>query len=283
MTKITLTEWAQAQTNPPADLELLRDVEYGRVGDRPLTMHILRPATLPLAPMPVLVGIHGGGWAGGTKDWCLEVLMHFATRGYFTVAIGHRFQKEAPFPSMIEDCKCAVRFLRAHANTYHLDANSIGAWGLSSGGHLAALLGTAGDVAVLEGDGGWPDQSSRVQAVCDWFGPTGKFQNDPAHQGRMDEHWELFGGTLRERLTQAILFDPIDHITPTCPPFLIMHGDKDTLVGVVSSERLYDALTATGVEASLVIVEGAGHGFTRYDTHSLMIRFFDQHLRGIRL
>lgn len=279
MTKIILPEWTEAQTAPPDDLELLRDVEYGRDGGRSLTLHILRPAMSPPAPMPVLVGIHGGGWAGGTKDWCLETLMHFAARGYFTVAVGHQFQREAPFPSMIQDCKCAVRYLRANANKYHLDSAHIGAWGFSSGGHLAALLGTAGHVTELEGAGGWPDQSSRVQAVCDWFGPSGKFQDDPGQQNRFDEHWELFGGTLRQNLDLDVSFDPIEHVTPTAPPFLIMHGDKDDFVPLKASERLYDALTSSGVEATLVIAQGAGHGLVRYDIHALMLRFFDQHLR----
>ena len=123
MTKVILREW-NFGTSAPNGLHLIRDVEYGRVGNYSLLLHILCPASRPEMPAPVLIGIHGGGWAGGSKDWCLDTLLHFAQRGYFCAAVGHRFQGEAPFPSMIEDCKCAVRYLRAHAGTYQIDRSS---------------------------------------------------------------------------------------------------------------------------------------------------------------
>ena len=279
MTRIVLPEWTEAQTAPPAGLELLRDVPYTPQPDARRTLHILRPETLPLGPMPVLVGIHGGGWAGGTKDWCLETLLHFAARGYFCAAVGHRFLKDALFPSMIHDCKCAVRYLRAHAQEYYLDPARVGVWGFSSGGHLAALLGTSAGSAELEGTEGWPEQSSAAQAVCDWFGPAGHAGRLEAGEG-LEWYGELLGAPPRERPDLMAAFDPVTHITPDAPPFLIMHGDKDEMVPLLDSDSLYSTLSSAGVEATLVVVGGAGHGLVRYDTHSLMLSFFDKHLKA---
>jgi acetyl esterase/lipase len=137
-------------------------------------MHIVRPKpTSPaVKPMPVIVWIHGGAWIGGSKDSGIPLLLPFAKRGYFCASISYRFSKEAKFPAQIEDCKCAIRFLRAKAKEFNIDTERIGVWGESAGGHLAAMLGTAGDVKEFEGSGGWEGFSSRVSAVCDWFGPS---------------------------------------------------------------------------------------------------------------
>ena len=269
MTRIVLPEWTESKTDPPSDLEIVRDVEYGRGGGHALTLDILRPATRPIGLMPAIIGIHGSGWTKGTRDWCLETLLHFATRGYFTMAITHRFSGEAPFPSMIHDCNCAVRYLRAHANQYHVDSHRIGVWGFSSGGHLATLIGTAWHVNELQGDGGWPEQSTLVAAVCDWYGPTAWLPKD------------LLGLDLTsDEKTEDSVANPVKHIRPgEAPPFLIMHGDKDEQVTLESSEILYNTLLDSGIEATLVVAEGAGHSLVRYDIHSLMLKFFDRHLK----
>ena len=142
MATIIIKERTESLTEPPAGLELLRDVEFGRNGESPLSMHILQPRDPSATPMPVIVGIHGSAWTWGSRDWCLETLLHFATRGYFTVTVGHRYRTEAPFPSMIEDCKCAVRYLRAHADQYRIDSGRIGAWSRSGRGSRHAPTAT---------------------------------------------------------------------------------------------------------------------------------------------
>ena len=156
----------------PDNLEFLKDVVYGKVGDRELKLDILRPKQPPAEPMPVVVYIHGGGWAAGNKASMPGLCNRLADQGYFCVSVGYRFSQEAVFPAQIEDTKCAIRFLRAHAKEYKINPDRIGVWGHSAGGHLVALLGTAGDAKDLEGTGGWQDQSSRVQCVIDCFGPT---------------------------------------------------------------------------------------------------------------
>ena len=187
--------------------------------------------------------------------------------GYAVASINYRLSHEAIFPAQIHDCKGAVRWLRAHAGEYGLDPARVGAWGDSAGGHLVALLGTSGDVAELEGTvGGNGEQSSRVQAVCDWFGPTdmlqiGGFPSDIDHNGPDSPEARLFGGPIHEKRDLVTQANPITYIRADAPPFLIVHGDRDPIVPLHQSELLADALRAAGVPVRLITVAGAGHGF----------------------
>ncbi|HEX5503118.1 MAG TPA: alpha/beta hydrolase, partial [Thermomicrobiales bacterium] len=156
----------------PPGVALERDVLFGTGGARPLRMHLLRPAARHPRPAPALVYIYGGAWLRGSRDTGLEVLASFAARGYLCASIEYRHSGEARFPAQIEDCKCAVRYLCAHADALAIDPDRIGVWGPSAGGHLAACLGTTARVPELEGDGGWSGFSSAVRAVCDWYGPS---------------------------------------------------------------------------------------------------------------
>src|SRR5882724_12604171 len=164
-----------ADSQPPAPaagqvrLRIDRDVEYARVGNRPLLLDLyLRDASTE--PAPVVVWIHGGGWSAGDKF--PTPAARLVAAGYAVASIEYRLTGEAKFPAQIHDCKAAIRWLRASARKYNLDAAHIGVWGHSSGGHLVSLLGTSGDVKELEGAEGNTDQSSRVQAVCDFCGPS---------------------------------------------------------------------------------------------------------------
>ena len=227
----------------PEGLELTRDVTYGTGGGRPLKMHLLRAKTPAGEPMPVIVWIHGGGWQKGTRDGGLPKLVAFAGKGYFCASIEYRLSGEATFPAQIEDCKCAIRFLRAKAKEYNLDPDRIGVWGSSAGGHLVALLGTSGNVKELEGNGGWPEVSSKVQAVCDFCGPTDLVEFVANSKKKADSAIaKLLGGPPAENKTKADLANPITHVTKDAPPFLVVHGDKDTTVPMRQSELLRDAL-----------------------------------------
>lgn len=138
----------------PHNLIYQRDIVFSQSGKRPLKMDILRPKILPEMPMPGLVWIHGGAWLEGSKEEGSELLLPFARQGYLCASIEYPLSHEAIFPAQIEDCKCAVRFLRAHAKEFHLNSDRIGVWGRSAGGHLAALLGTNAGFQELEGEGG---------------------------------------------------------------------------------------------------------------------------------
>ena len=270
----------------PASVELIRDVEYGRGGGRALRMHVLRPRDQADAPRPVVVWVHGGAFRMGSRDSGIARLAPLAARGYLGVSVEYRLSGEARFPAQIADCKCAIRYLRAHAAEWSLDPDRIGAWGESAGGHLVTMLGTSGGVAELEGDGGWAEFSSRVQAVCDWFGPTDFLQMDRAgsaqnHDAPDSPESELVGGPIQQNPDLVARANPITYVRPDCPPFLIVHGDRDPLVPFNQSELLEAALRRVGADFRFVRMSGAGHGGPAFQTPESLrpvSEFFDRQL-----
>lgn len=280
----TLTSATGGQvTEQPLPALVLRDIEYAHVGAKSLRLDLYLPRREPGARLPVVVWIHGGGWRGGDKGRTRAP--HVLGEGYAVASIGYRLSQEATFPAQIHDCKAAIRWLRAHADRYGLDPERIGAWGSSAGGHLAALLGTSGGVAELEGTvGGNLEYSSRVQAVCDFFGPADLLAvlepgAWPSHASPTSAESLLLGGPVAERVDLARLASPVTHVSTDDPPFLIVHGDQDRVVPLDQSERLHRALTAAGVESTLHVVKGAGHGFRDPGVDALVGEFFDRHLR----
>lgn len=278
----TKTNQLQILTN----LVYLREIEYGRGGERTLKMDILHPRNLPEEAMPALIWIHGGGWCQGSKEEGIKWLIPFAKQGYFCASIEYRLSHEAYFPAQIEDCKCAIRFLRAHAKAFHLNEGRIGVWGISAGGHLAALLGTTPNVRELEGQGGWFNFSSRVQAVCDWFGPTdflrmNDFPSEIDHDAADSPEGMLIGGVVQQNQEKATKANPIAYVTEEASPFLIMHADNDSLVPFNQSQLLSEALQKAGVEVTLETVKGGGHGekFNFPTVLEKVENFFNKHLQ----
>ena len=195
---------------------------------------------------------------------------------YFVCSVEYRLSDEAKFPAQIEDVKCAVRYLRAHASRYGIDPNRIGVWGPSAGGHLAALLGTSGDAKELEGSGGWQDQSSRVQAVGRLvrYRPTSSTASTRRGRfARLGADWR----PVHENLEKAASVNPITYINPTTPPFLIMHGTEDTAVLPSQSQLLYEALRAANVPSELVMVPGKAHEYLGDDAIERVHAFLAQH------
>jgi acetyl esterase/lipase len=265
-----------------------RDIKYGEAPGKANLLDIYVPEDAQGA-LPLIVWIHGGGWEGGDKGGCPALSM--VRRGYVAASINYRFSREAIFPAQIEDCKGAIRWLRTHAREYHIDPDRIGVWGSSAGGHLVALLGTSGGVKEIEGTtGGNLDQSSRVQAVCDWFGPTDMsvfFQQAGAENifkpaPEKSPLYRLFGGPTDQHKDLVAKANPLTFITKNDPPFLIMHGDMDTLVPLAQSQMLADALKAAGVECHLEVIAGAGHGngFNKPEVNKMIAEFFDKTLRA---
>ncbi len=292
-----------AQTNPPSErapkrgikeLAALaidarkteRDVIYGKAGDVGLKMDLYFPKKTD-GKLPVTVYVHGGGWQSGDKASGVGVMAigELVQRGYLVASVNYRLAPAYKFPAQIEDVKCAIRFLRAHASDYHLDSQRIGVWGGSAGGHLVALLGTSDEKASLEGTGGWPNQSSRVQAVVDMFGPSDLTVESGGGHTRISE--AVFGATSSkdEVLKRA---SPITYVTNDDPPFLILHGDQDRLVPLSQSEKLHQLLKAAGVSSKLVVVKNAGHSFmpaggtpqpNRIELTHIIADFFDEKLK----
>ncbi len=261
--------------------ELIQNVVYSTVGGRELRIDILRAVDRPSEPLPVVVWIHGGGWHQGRKEFGLGRMYGLPERGYLGALVEYRLTGEAAWPAQIHDCKCAIRFLRAHAEQYSIDPDRIGVWGASAGGHLAAMLGVSGGVPELEGEGGWPDHSSRVQAICDWYGPADLTQlaEVKARRGPDTPLAMLLGGPPEEKVDIARQASPITYVTTDDPPFLIMHGDQDRVVPLEQSQKLHDALTGAGVEVELVVMEGHGHAFPGLEANKQAYRFFDARLK----
>jgi len=263
----------------------LQDIEFTENRERTLKMDILHPKTSTKL-MPVLVWIHGGAWRSGDKKEGLKHLVSFARQGFFCASIEYRLSHEAIFPAQIQDCKCAIRFLRAHAHKFRIDPHHIGVWGVSAGGHLAALLGTTHHIQEFEG-GDWANYSSRVQAVCDWFGPTdflriNDFSRNIDFTPANSPEAALIGGLIEENQDKAAKANPITYVNKEAPPFLIVHGDKDLLVPLNQSQLLFNALQKVEVEATFEIVKGGRHGdkkkFTSRNLSKKIENFFKKHL-----
>jgi len=279
----------------PTGAKVQWDIVYARVGDRKLLLDLYLPPKSS-APLPVIVWVHGGGWRGGSKGSGGRALP-MLDRGFAVVDVGYRLSGEAIFPAQVEDCKAAVRWVRANAANYGLEPDRIGAWGSSAGGHLVAFLGTAGDVREFDTKAN-AEYSSRVQAVCDWFGPTDFLQMDKhslegsrlIHDAPNSPESQFVGGPIQEEPYRSLArkADPITYVTKDDPPFLIMHGDKDMSVPLHQSKLLYDALKKVGVDATLYVVKGAGHGLRGGEESSEKLReivaeFFDKHLKERKL
>jgi acetyl esterase/lipase len=273
----------------PPHVVRVADIRYGDGPGKSNLLDLYLPDKADHA-RPLIVWIHGGGWAAGDKTGCPAIPA--VSHGFVVASLNYRLSGQATYPAQIQDCKGAIRFLRAHADQYHIDPNKIGVWGASAGGHLVALLGTSGGSTELEGTiGGNLDQSSRVQAVCDWFGPTDltKFADQAQAAGIMQITpgptliMKLFGGSLQDKKDLVKEANPITYIPKQqqLPPFLIMHGDKDKLVPVAQSQLLYDALKTAGASVDLQVIPGAGHGngFNTPRIASIVLTFFKSNLK----
>jgi acetyl esterase/lipase len=254
----------QVRSSLPPGVEALKDLEYGKGSGRAMLLDLYLPEKRD-KPLPLIIWIHGGAWMAGSKNDPSPAL-RFTRDGYAVAQVGYRLSQEAKFPAQIHDCKAAVRWLRANAAKYNLDPNKFVAWGGSAGGHLVALLGTSGGVTELEGNDNDLKESSRVQAVVDWFGPTdflhiGDAESDLQHNAPDSPESKLIGGALLENKDKAAKASPITYVSKDAPPFLIMHGDRDRTVPFNQSELLYAALKKAGVDATFVPMKGAGHGF----------------------
>lgn len=264
----------------PEGTQTLRDLAYVPDGhDRQKLDLYLPPAQNRL---PLVVWIHGGAFRAGSKDQCPALWL--LREGYAVASINYRLSQHAIFPAQIEDCKAAVRFLRANAPKYQLDPDRFGVWGASAGGHLAAMLGTTSDLRAFD-RGAHTTVSSRVHAVVDWFGPTdftlmNKFPGAMDHDAPDSPESQLIGGPVQENRDKAQKANPVTYVTAEDPPFLIMHGDKDPLVPVNQSQLLEAALRKAGVPVVLHVIAGAGHGFQGDEPLRLVREFFAQKLKG---
>ncbi|NOZ24136.1 MAG: alpha/beta hydrolase [Planctomycetes bacterium] len=244
----------------PDGVALDSNVTYGQGGGRDLKCDLYLP-TGEGAGRPGIVFIHGGGWRGGTRNQFREQAAHMATLGFVGLCIEYRYSGEAKFPAAVEDVKCAVRWLRAHAESYGIDSRKIASVGGSAGAHLAAMLGTTDASAGLEGEGGYPDQSSKVNAMVPFNGVFDMAACVPKSPGAESAIVEFIGGPPDDMPEAYRLASPISHVDATTAPTLLLHGNADEVVPFEQSLMFKRALEKAGVHVELYEASDAGHGF----------------------
>ena len=272
---------------PEANTIVVRDLNYAGTQEARQTLDMYVPKMPPAKPLPLLVFIHGGGWEQGNKEQGGGMVRSLVGDGAFVGAsINYRLTDKGAFPVQIHDCKAAIRWLRAHAKDYSIDASKIGVFGISAGGHLVSLLGTSGGVKEMEGTvGGNLDQSSKVSCVIDFCGPSdfpafgGKGSIiDPEQPGTAIT--KLLGGPMSKHLAEAKAASPVTYITKDDPPFLIIHGTKDNLVPLDQAIEFNKALTDAGVPSTLLTGTDGGHVFFNAEVNKDMRLFLEKHLLG---
>jgi acetyl esterase/lipase len=253
-------------------------------------------------PFPVIVAIHGGAFLGGDKDEDqISPMLGGLQRGYAVASINYRLSGEAVFPALVQDCKSAVRFLRANASSYHLNPERIGAWGGSAGGYLAAMLGTSAGVSALDEPlAAELGLSCALQAVVDWCGPAEDFlrmdeeflqseRGTPDHSQPDSPESLLMGRPITEIPERVREASPMHYVTQAVAPFLIQHGELDHVVPVQQSIGLAAAIEriAGPEKVTLEILKGVyHHGDPAFETKENLDRvfaFLDQHLLPVHM
>jgi acetyl esterase/lipase len=261
------------------DVRVVADQVYSRVGGVERLADLYIPAAR--SPLPVVIWLHGGGWRFGDRHLAPDLAQFAERAGLAVVSIEYRLSDEAKFPAPIEDVKTAVRWVRSVASYFRVDGGHIGLWGSSAGGHIAACAALSLEDAFRSDE--HPDYSTAVQAVVDGYGPTNfaHIDKDRASHtsvgtdaesvaigsvlpaGDPDSFESRFlGAPVSSSPREVELADPVHYIRKGgCPPFLILHGEADSLIPSSLSRYLFDALTTAGSDATLVLFEKLKHGF----------------------
>ncbi len=274
-------------------LSLITDVSFASVpcwydaSRRDLKMDLIVPKNRTAHPAcPAIIWICGGAYRVVNRAVWLPEMMRFARAGYVVASIEYRTSNEAVFPAQLTDTKSAVRFLRSHAKEFCVDPDRIYAMGESAGGTMASLLGvTAGRKEFDQGD--YPEQSSGVQGVVDYYGVVdlsgASAEKDRAAALVNPDNdvpyfaFEEFLGVGYGK-TEAEKASTIRYISEQTPPFMILHGTKDTVVPMAQSEALYDALQKKGVFCEFMVIEEAAHGddlFYQDEVTDAVLRFLN--------
>jgi acetyl esterase/lipase len=296
--RLALVAWLTLAGLAPVraqDVPIQKDIVYGKAGGVELKLDLARPAKGD-GPFPLVVCLHGGAWQLGQRSDQHARLRLLADHGYVAASVGYRLAPKHRFPAQVEDAKCAVRFLRAHARDFKIDPNRVAAAGDSAGGHLALLLGLMDAKDGLEGNGGSAGQPSKVQAVVNYFGPTDLRTWSATPQGEAilkavvhgkDSNALLkdFVGTADRKAAVVAKASPITYVDAKDPPVLTFQGTADPLVPAEQAKALHEALKKAGVVEKLVLLEGAGHGWggkVKERTDRLMLEFLDRHFKANR-
>jgi acetyl esterase/lipase len=276
----TLAGSRAAELAVPEGVVFERDLEFANPDNQRLQVNIARPKE-GNGPFPAVVCIHGGGFRAGKRESYDKLCFTLAQNGYVAITVTYRLAPAYPFPAAVLDCKSAVRWLRANAVKYHVDPARIGVTGGSAGGHLAQFLGvTAG---VKEFDAGENlDRSSAVACVVNFYGPSDLTKSYGKSVDAAQVLPLFFAGDLSTKLREHIVGSPLYWVTPNAAPTLVVHGTDDKYVAYEQAGWMVDKLKASAVEAELLTLEGAGHGFKGPDAEKAekaLLEFFGKRLK----
>lgn len=249
-------------------------VEYSNPDNTHLMLNLARPKNGD-GPFPAVLCIHGGGFRAGKRESYDNLCVKLAERGFVAATMTYRLAPDHKFPAAVHDTKAAVRWLRANAQKLKINPEKIGVTGGSAGGHLAQFLGVTSGVPQFEGTGGNPEQSSRVTCVVNVYGPS---DFTKSYGKSVDAHVVLplwFGGDLTSHRALHVQGSPLYWVTPNAAPTLCIHGTEDKYVAHEQAVWLIDRLKASTVEAELLTLEGAGHGFKGADAEKAEAALFD--------
>ncbi|QDT97837.1 alpha/beta hydrolase [Gimesia aquarii] len=243
-------------------IQRINDIEYAKVGNHALLLDLYLPQAKTKPPL--LVWIHGGAWRAGSKS--NMPLMQLVKNGFAIASVDYRLSPVAKFPAQIHDIKAAIRFLRGSESKYGYNARKIGILGSSAGGHLVALMGVTNGHPQLEGDlGDFDQESSRVEAIVDYYGPTNFMtiltQSTPHGLSvRVPALQLLLGDDPHNQPKLARLASPVFHVDAKDPPLLIIHGDQDPQVPINQSHELYGAYKKHKRDVTFEVIHGGAHG-----------------------
>lgn len=269
-----------AQAQDRAKVQFDWDIPYCKLpDDKELKMDIAYPNGK--GPYPAIVCVHGGAWRFGSRKDISGWIQYLAGQGYVAASVSYRLLPDGRFPEPLVDCKTAVRFLRANSDKFHVNKDRIGAMGFSAGGHLVCLLGTANKNAAFEGKQ-YTDQSSKVQAVVSYFGPTdlSLYGQDESAQNAVFQ--PLLGARYKDKPDIYRNASPITYASKDAPPILFLHGTKDWIVPIEHSRVMYNKLKEANAPAEILEIEGGAHGFEgtgAAKANDAMLKFFDKALK----
>ncbi len=269
-----------AELAVPDNVTFERDVEYASAGGAKLQLNLARPKGVS-GPLPAVLCIHGGGFRAGSREGYNKLCLTLAQRGFVAATISYRLAPAHQFPAAVHDTKAAVRWLRANAARLGIDPTRIGVTGGSAGGHLAQFLGVTAGVKEFEGADN-PGFSSAVTCVVNVYGPS---DFTKSYGKSVDAHVVLpmwLGGDVDTARAKHIQSSPLNWVTPSAAPTLIIHGTEDKYVAYEQAVWMRDRLTACGVPVELLTLEGAGHGFKGADaekSEAALLAYFEQRLK----
>ena len=270
---LTFASVAHAQkaiATPPKGVAVKREIVYSKVGKRELHILLARPNPLPKRALPTIIYLHGGAWRQGSYRNLGGGTWNLARAGFAVASVEFRSSDDAIYPAPLNDCRAAIGFIKENARNYSLDAKKIGVYGISTGGHLAALLAfTSSSVRCAALESAPSDLLTLNQgARLDWNAPDSPLSR-------------FLGGTIGQKSELAKRASPLFYADEFAPPMLILHGDADEFVPIAQSEKLAQKLKSAGATVQFQVFAGESHGLKneRENADAQIARFFARYLR----